>query len=57
MAPPYITSTDGIARADQTRLVNDRDQQINVRRVEEPVKMKERIKKVGNLACPPFFRL
>ena len=57
IALPYITSTDGIARADQTRLVHDRDRQITLRRVEEAAKVKERLKKVGILACLLFFRL
>lgn len=51
---PYITSTDGIARADPTRLVNDEDRQITARRIEDPVKVKEKSKMVGDLACLPF---
>ena len=57
IAQPYITSTAGIARADRNRLVNDKDRQIAACRVEGPVKVKTRIKNVGNLACLPFFRL
>lgn len=57
IAQPYTTSNDGIARADRTRLVNDKDRQITARQVEDLVKVKERIKKVGSHACLPFFRL
>ena len=57
IAQPYITSTDGIARADRTRLINDKDRQITARRVEDSAKVKERTEKVGHLACLSFFRL
>lgn len=57
IARPYITSTDGIARADRTRLVDERDRQITARRVDDPFKVKERVQKVGNLARLPFPRL
>lgn len=54
IAQPYITSTDGIARADRTRLVNGKDRQVTVRRVEDPAKVKERDKKVGSRVSSPF---
>lgn len=54
---PYITSTDGIARADRTRLVDERDRQITARRVDDRFKVKERVRKVGNFAHLPFPRL
>lgn len=57
LSQPYITSTNGIARADRTRLINDEDRQVTARRIEDPVEMKERIKRVGNLSCRPLFRL
>ncbi len=53
IAQPYVTSTDGIARADRNRLVNEKDRHITTRRVEDPIKVKEKIKKVGNLAYLP----
>lgn len=54
IAQPYITSTGGVARADRTRLVNDKDRQITARRI---VKVKEGTKEVGELSCLPLFRL
>ena len=57
MAQPYITSNDGIARADRTRLADKKDQRIFPRRVEDPVKLKERIRKVGHSECLPLFSL
>ena len=57
IARPYITSTDGIARADRTRLADKKDQQIYPRRVEDPVKLNERIRKVRHSECLPLFSL
>lgn len=54
VAQLYITSTDGIARADRTRLIDEHDRQITARRVEDPVKVKEGTKKVGNFSCLPI---
>lgn len=54
---PYITSTDGIARADPTRLVNDEDRQITARRIEDPVKVKEKSKMEKPTAGPGWFDL
>ena len=59
IAQPYITSTDGIARADRTRLVDDKDRQITARRIEKSVSMKEKINKVGDLRVfhvPPMTK-
>ncbi|KAF6223456.1 hypothetical protein HO133_000299 [Letharia lupina] len=55
IAQPYTTSNDGIARADRTRLVNDKDRQITARQVEDLVKVKERIKKELPTAGPGWF--
>lgn len=57
IARPYIISTDGIARADRTRLVDERDRQITARRVDDPFKVKGRVQKVGNFERLPFPRL
>ena len=54
IAEPCITSTDGIARANRTRLVNEKDRQLTARRVEDHVKVEERINKVGNFTGLPF---
>lgn len=57
IAQPYIISTGGIARADRTRLVDTKDRQITARRVENSVKVQERIKKVGDFVGPSLSRL
>ncbi|CAF9939267.1 MAG: hypothetical protein ALECFALPRED_008055 [Alectoria fallacina] len=57
IAQPYITSTDGIARADRTRLVDDKDRQITARRIENSVSMKEKINKEKSTAGPDWFDL
>lgn len=57
IAQPYIISTDGIARADRTRLVDTKDRQITARRVEDSVKVQERINKVGDFVGLFLFRL
>ena len=57
IAQPCINSTNGIARAHQTRSVHEKDRQIIARRVEDPVNMKKRIKRVGNLAGLSYSRL
>ena len=51
---PCIISTDGIARANRTRLVNEKDRQLTARRVEDRVKVEERINKVGKFTGPLF---
>ena len=53
IAQPYVTSTDGIARADRNRLVNEKDRHIITRRVEDSIKVEEKIKKVGRQSCIP----
>ena len=57
IAKPYIDSIHSIARTDRTRLATSKDRQITARRVEDPKKVKERIKEVGYVACFLRFRL
>ena len=52
MIQPYISTEDGVARVDPSRLLNEEDRRSanQVRRVEDPVKVKEKAKKVGSLS-------
>lgn len=49
MVQPYITSSNGLARADPSRLINHEDRKLSdqVKRVEHPVKVKEKTNKVS----------
>ena len=51
---PCITTTHGVARANRTRLLNEKDRQLAARRVEDHVEVEERINKVGNFTDLPF---
>lgn len=48
LAQPYITTKNGIAHADPSRLLSDKDRKLAgaIRRVEDPVEVKERAIKV-----------
>ncbi|KAM0793870.1 Fcf2 pre-rRNA processing-domain-containing protein [Usnea florida] len=52
---PYITSTAGIARADRTRLVNEKDQQMTVFHIQDPPNVKEDTRKEKPTAGPSWF--
>ncbi len=54
IAQPYIISAHGIARADQIRLVDEKDRHSTAHRLEDPVVMKKRAKKVREFVCLPF---
>jgi len=49
---PYISTKNGIAHADPSRLLSDRDRKLagRVRRVEDPVQVKEKAIKVSSSA-------
>lgn len=49
MRQPYINTINGVARADSRRMLSDEDRQKNdlVRRVEDPVMVKQETKKVS----------
>lgn len=49
---PYITTKNGIAHADPSRLLSDHDRKLagRVRRVEDPVQVKEKAIKVSSSA-------
>ncbi|KAL2037028.1 hypothetical protein N7G274_010313 [Stereocaulon virgatum] len=57
IAQPYIVSTNGVARADPKRLVGRQDRRLSntVRRVDDPFKMMERIKKEKGASTGPDF--
>ena len=49
IAQPYVSTTVGIARVDRCRLLSEEDRRASnqIRRVEDPIKIKESAKKVG----------
>jgi len=53
---PYITTSNGVARADRRRLLDEQDRQLSnkVKRVEDPVLVKQEKLEVGNVVCSSF---
>lgn len=53
MTQPYITSANGLARADPSRLISHGDRKLSekVKRVEDPLKIKRKSMEVRNMLC------
>ena len=59
MAQQYVTSSNGVARADPRRLLDDEQRKLanNIRQVKDPVTMKEQTMKVRSVQSVSSIRL